>query len=568
MSFSLSPFPPPDRLNTPGLEITATMSSQGLLYVAMRPNEGLSLDQFHDWYNNEHGPTRVGRLPQIFPNGLRYQATDGADPPFLAIYDVKHMPDLLTPVYTSLRDNRTPREAETIGQVKVDRRFYDFVDSKAAPDFSPIEEATDAEAEGTVLIAVEITLKNVEGAEAAYTQWMQSEHIDMLSRVPGWRRSRLFRTSTLEKAGETKVLALHDYAKKNGLGGPEHKASMDTPKRTEVFDKYVQDKHRRTFALFYTFGAGPRDLSSLSRRPADAEFVSTGTKETAPLDATITVPGANASISSSVTTPDGLTTPYTLEGNPAPDAPVVAFCNSLLTSKHMWDPFVTILKSKRPDLKILRYDTRGRHAIPQPPHPVTLKLAASDLRHLLDSLRIPKLHALIGVSMGGAATLRFALDYPDRLGKFIACDFNVTSSAANTEAWKERTALAESENGKGIEKLASVTVSRWFHPDTVSKKPEVTEWMTRMVATNHIEGFRYGCQALWDYDLKPEMGGCKVPGLLVVGEADGKGALVKAMDGFSGLLANGQGLKIVPDAGHLPMSENPEGYWEAVKDFL
>lgn len=129
--------------------------------------------------------------------------------------------------------------------------------------------------------------------------------------------------------------------------------------------------------------------------------------------------------------------------------------------------------------------------------------------------------------------------------------------------------MAESDSGKGIEKLAGATVARWFHPSTVEKKPEVTEWMTRMVAENHVEGFRYGCQALWDYDLKPVMAGCEVPGLLVVGEADGKGALVRAMDGFKGLVGKGGvELRVVPEAGHLPMSESPEGFWEAIREFI
>lgn len=537
------------------------MSNPGVLYVCMRPSEGLPLDQFHDWYNNEHGPTRL-RLPHIFANGLRYQATDGLDPPFLAIYDVKHMPELLTPVYTTLRDNRSAREADTIGQVQVDRRFFDLVETKAAPDFTPVEAASDAEAEGAVLVAAEITLKNFDGAEEAYTQWLLGEHVDMLSRVAGWRRTRLFRTSGIEDAGETKVLALHEYAKENGLGGPDHLAAMGTPQRNEVFAKYVQEKKRRTFSLFRVFGSGPTDLSSLSRRPADARFVS-GSKD--PLTTTITTPGPDASIASYVQTPDGLTIPYLLEGNPAPGAPVVALTNSLLTSKHMWDPFVALLKAHRPDLRILRYDTRGRHAIPHPPQPATLGLLSRDIQHLLDALRIAKLHALIGVSMGGATTLRFALDRPGSVERFVACDFNTTSSAANTEAWKERIATAEADNGKGIEKLAGVTVDRWFHPDTEVK---VSEWMKRMVAENHVEGFRYGCQALWDYDLKPAMGGCAVPGLFVVGEADGKGALVKAMEGFAGLLKGGSGLKIVPRAGHLPMVENPEGFWEAVREFI
>ncbi|RFU79954.1 hypothetical protein TARUN_2266, partial [Trichoderma arundinaceum] len=214
------------------------------------------------------------------------------------------------------------------------------------------------------------------------------------------------------------------------------------------------------------------------------------------------------------------------------------------------------------------YDTRGRHAIPQPPVSATLVTLADDLLTVLDALRIPKLHTLIGVSMGGATTLNFTLRHPSRLAKFIACDFNATSSPANTQAWKDRVAMAEEDSGRGINALADRTVARWFHPVSM-EKPELVKHMTAMVAGNDIQGFKHSCTALSDYDMKPDMPACSVPGLFVVGDGDANGVLVKAMEGFKGLLGpTGTELKIVPNTGHLPMSENPQAFWEAVRDFL
>ncbi|KAJ2890611.1 putative alpha beta hydrolase [Zalerion maritima] len=538
------------------------MSGPGILYVTMQPQEGLHPAQFHEWYNNEHGPTRL-KLPRIFTNGLRYRATDGQSPEVLAVYDVTSMSHLETTAYTCLRANRSPREAETIDQVKVNRSFYDLGTTAKSDTFRPIEQLTNDEAEGLVLVAVTATLKNIAGAEKEYLKWYEEEHIPMLSKVPGWLRTRLFQTSTLESAGEITYLALHDYAKQNGLGGPQYKAAVSTEWRDEVA-KYIETKGRRTYELFYIFGSGSTDLSNLSKLPAGTPTFTSQDGQTT------TVPGASPSIESFIPTKDGLVIPYRLEGNPDPKAPTVAFSNSLLTSLRMWDAFVAILKKARPDLRILRYDTRGRHSIPQPPVAANLDMLADDISSLLDGLRISKLQALVGVSMGGATTLKFALKNPERLSKFVACDFNVASSAANTEGWKSRIQVAETptEDGKpGITNLAGATVERWYHPRSM-KKP-CAPWMVGMVAANDVEGFRYSCQALWDYDMKPQMKGCKVPGLLVVGEADGKGALVKAMDGFKGLVGEGGvPLNVVPEAGHLPMCENPQGFWDAIKDFV
>jgi pimeloyl-ACP methyl ester carboxylesterase len=540
------------------------MANPGSLYVTMQPQPGLPLEQFHEWYNNEHGPTRL-KLQQIFTNGLRYRATDGQEPTFLAAYDVTSMSHLETETYTSLRASRSPREAETIGQIDVQRYFWDLVIGKQSPLFVPIEQLTDEEGEGLVLVAVQLTPKEADNAAAAIQSWYGEEHMDMLSKVPGWLRSRLFKTSSLEKGEPTRFIALHDYAKTNGLGGAEYQAAISTPRTKELYAKYATMASRRVYSLFYVFGQGSRDLYHLSQLPPATSTFKSPDGRTSTTNSPVPV------IESYITTPDGLSIPYRLEGNPDPKAPIVAFCNSLLTSLHMWDRFIDIFRVKRPQYRILRYDFRGRHSIPSPPQPSTLDILADDLDYLLAALRITKLDTLIGVSMGGATTLKFALKYPSKLGKFIACDFNVASSASNTSAWKERIAVAEAsleDESAGINKLAEQTVERWFHPATMQKQDTV-RWIQEMVAGNNVEGFRYGCQALWDYDMKAQMQGCKVPGLLVVGEGDGKGALVKAMDSFKGQLGQGGAdLAVVPEAGHLPMCEHPEGFWTAIEKFL
>ncbi|KAI1174518.1 Alpha/Beta hydrolase protein [Nemania sp. FL0916] len=538
------------------------MANPGSLYVTMQPQPGLPLPQFDEWYNNEHGPTRL-KLPHIFTNGLRYRAADDQQPTYLAAYDVTRMSHLETETYTSLRANRSEREADTIGQVDVVRYFWDLVMSKQSPLFVPIEQLGDEEAEGLTLVAVQLTPKEGDGSLEAVRKWYRDEHIDMLAKVPGWLRSRLYTTSSLEKGVPTKFIALHDYAKTNGLGGPEYKAAISTPMTKDVFANYATISSRRIYSLFYVFGAGSRDLHSLSLLPAKKSTWKS------PDGKTFTTNSPSPVLESSITTPDGLSIPHRLEGNSDSKAPTVAFCNSLLTSLHMWDRFIDIFKAQRPQYRILRYDFRGRHSIPSPPQPSTLDVLADDISHLLSALRIFKLEALVGVSMGGATTLKFALKYPSKLGRFIACDFNAASSPANTSAWKERIAVAETDGGAGISQLAEQTVERWFHPATVQNKPDAAAWIRDMVAANDVQGFRYGCQALWDYDMKAQMKECAVPGLLVVGEGDAKGALVKAMDGFKGQLGEkGTELAIVPQTGHLPMCEDPEGFWQAVKDVL
>ncbi|PSR78138.1 Alpha/Beta hydrolase protein [Coniella lustricola] len=554
----------------------------GMLYVTMQPAAELAPAEFHEWYNNEHGPTRL-RLPQIFSNGLRYAATDDQQPHFLASYDVTSMHHLATPTYTTLRANRSPREAGVVAQIAISRYFYDLRAEKRNADvFKPIESLSDREAEGQVLVAVEHVVQadnsDNEAAHQKLESWYDEEYTPMVSKVRGWLRTRRFRTATdlADPATPLTYLHLHEFARDNGLSNKSEdepslygSAYQPTARHADVHSSLITTARHRTYGLFYVFGPAPRDLHSLSQLSNDKAFVSSP-------DARIrTEPNNGApTLQAFVTTSDGLSIPYQIEGNPDPAAPTIAFSNSLLTSYHMWDDLVALLKQHRPEFRILRYNTRGRHAVPEPPVPATLDMLADDLATLVGALRIEKLHALVGVSMGGATTLKFALKYPALLDRFVACDFNVASSDANTAAWKERIAVAESPaegNTPGIRKLAGITVARWFHPHTMTAKPQVASAMTEMVGDNDVQGFRYSCQALWGYNLRegPEMAQCKVPGLLVVGDGDGKGALVKAMEGFRGEIGEkGVELRVVPEAGHLPMFESPEGFWEAVKGFL
>ena len=86
----------------------------------------------------------------------------------------------------------------------------------------------------------------------------------MLSKVPGWLRTRRFIlvdrsvTGTLPGATEPdrpppKFLALHDYASPDGpRDSPEFRAAISTPWRIKVH-AYKTGDERRTFKVYKTF---------------------------------------------------------------------------------------------------------------------------------------------------------------------------------------------------------------------------------------------------------------------------------------------------------------------------
>lgn len=556
----------------------------GLLYVTMQPQAGLSASQFHDWYNNEHGPLRV-RLP-FFPNGFRYRATDAdaeapysaTKPEWVALYDTTDAAEFTRPPYTTMREDtvKTEREKETMSQITVGRLMFDFIREWKAADYQPLE-TVGASSPGSVLVAVCFNIKP--GTEALLDRWYNEEHVNLLMKVPGWRRSRRFVTSSTlnPTAEETEYLALHEYAPQNGLGGPEFKVATSTEMTKQIYATVVAGRKRRVYSWYYTFGPAPRDLHSLSDPSYSTTFTSRdGRTKTWSASQT---ENKRALIESYITTADGVDIPYKLEGSPDPEAPLIVLINSILSDWGIWDEFLDgfFAEPKNQKYRVLRYRPRGRVSDPGS-RPVTIDVLSEDTITLLDALRVPKAAAVFGVSLGGATALNVALKYPSRVNAFISSDTNSFTPASNPPAWRERIALAESDTsaptdstgGRLVgEKLAEATARRWFVPGSYDGgvRQARAEKVKQYVLNNHLEGFKKSVLALFDYDVREVMKTGTVRGIFTVGAGDGmlpEGMKKMAADYGS----SGTELAVIDDAGHLPMAEQPERYVAIVNKFL
>jgi len=75
-------------------------------------------------------------------------------------------------------------------QIKVDRKFFDLVDEKQSEQFRLLEEV-ERDGQENVLVAVSLTLHSGKDKEEL-ARWYTEEHIPLLSKVPGWLRTRRF----------------------------------------------------------------------------------------------------------------------------------------------------------------------------------------------------------------------------------------------------------------------------------------------------------------------------------------------------------------------------------------
>ncbi|KAF8154494.1 hypothetical protein B0H34DRAFT_783698 [Crassisporium funariophilum] len=167
--------------------------SPGFLAVLSEPGSLVTLDEFQDWYNNEHVPLRLDHLSS-FLSGARYQAIDGTTPSWIALYEIDDTKTFQHESYTRLRENRSPREKDLIGRLEVlDRRTCGVLN---------VEEEERARTTGLRLGNPTGWLVT-HGVEGDIGKWMESAFGELRKEglVQGWVRTRVLEVLENGKTG-------------------------------------------------------------------------------------------------------------------------------------------------------------------------------------------------------------------------------------------------------------------------------------------------------------------------------------------------------------------------------
>jgi len=257
-------------------------------------------------------------------------------------------------------------------------------------------------------------------------------------------------------------------------------------------------------------------------------------------------------------TANGISINATIEGKEG--APWLVFSNSLATDLTMWDQQAAEFSAS---FRVLRYDQRGHGKTEAPGGRYTFGLLIADALALMGALKIDQAN-FCGLSMGGATALGLAQRHPDRIARAIVCDSGCASTPQSAQQWEERIAVARDA---GMEPLVEPTVTRWFPPDVIAKKPAYIDKVRAMVRNTPVNGF-IGCSAaLADHDFRSGVASTRPPVLFVAGEKDGGGAVPTAMKALHQAL-NGSRYVELAGAGHISNLDDPAGFANALRAFL
>jgi pimeloyl-ACP methyl ester carboxylesterase len=222
--------------------------------------------------------------------------------------------------------------------------------------------------------------------------------------------------------------------------------------------------------------------------------------------------------------------------------------------------------------RAIAYNARGYPPsdVPEDPGRYSQERARDDIRGILDALAIEKAH-IVGISMGGFATLHFGLAYPDRALSLVVAGCGYGAEPGKRQQFHDETAktIALIE-GQGMGEASKVYSQGPSRVQFQNKDPRgwaefaahLAEHSTRGSALT-MRGVQARRPSLWD--LTDRMRNLEVPTLVMTGDEDDPclepGLLMKRTIPAAALV-------VFPNTGHAVNLEEPDLFNRTCADFF
>ncbi len=208
--------------------------------------------------------------------------------------------------------------------------------------------------------------------------------------------------------------------------------------------------------------------------------------------------------------------------------------------------------------------------VPEDPEAYSQDRARDDIRAVLDGLGIDAAH-VIGLSMGGFATLHFGFHYAERALSLTVAGCGYGADADKREQFRRETeATADRIAAEGMDEVGKVYAMGPTRVQFEAKDPrgwkefetQLREHST-LGAANTMRGVQARRPSL--YDLVDKMKALTLPTLIVNGDEDDP---CLEVGNFMKRMIPSSALSVLPKCGHTMNIEDPAKFNAVIEDFL
>ena len=247
----------------------------------------------------------------------------------------------------------------------------------------------------------------------------------------------------------------------------------------------------------------------------------------------------------------------------------VIFVHEFAGDCRSWEPQLRYFSRR---YRCIAFNARGfpPSDVPEDPARYSQKRACDDIKAVLAHLDLAQAH-IVGLSMGGYATLHFGLDYPGSARSLLVGGCGYGAERDRAEQFRgEAEACAERLESEGMAAFAKTYALGPTRVQFQNKDPRGWREFADMLGEHSATGSaltQRGVQrerpSLWD--LEDAMRKLTVPTLIVTGDED-EPCLVPGI--FMKRTIPSSGLAVIPKTGHAVNLEEPDAFNRILAGFL
>jgi pimeloyl-ACP methyl ester carboxylesterase len=265
------------------------------------------------------------------------------------------------------------------------------------------------------------------------------------------------------------------------------------------------------------------------------------------------------------TTDDGVRLWYEDTGTGVP----IVFVHEFAGDHRSWEPQVRFFSRRH---RCIAYAARGYPPsdVPERVDSYSQERAAADIRAVMDGAGIERAH-VVGLSMGGFATLHFGLGYPERALSLVAAGVGYGAEKEREAQFRQGAEEAargfETKGSRAFAEIYGVAAARvQFEAKDPRGWREFVDQLAEhspLGSANTMRGVQAKRPSL--YDLEDQLRRLALPTLIVAGDEDDN-SLQPSI--FLKRTIPASGLLVLPKTGHTLNLEEPDAFNRALAEFF